>query len=112
MPYAPRPTRRGAITAPSLSFGSDKGLWPDELLPDLNGIDDVSEVWWDPDTVGVDELDREGPGVYQYVDGGLRYLPGSWPETDPAVFDPEGAVDRYETRPASEDPPDYPSPAG
>ena len=106
------PTRRGAITAPSLSFGSDKGLWPDELLPDLNGIDDVSEVWWDPDTVGVDELDREGPGVYQYVDGGLRYLPGSWPETDPKVFDPEGAVDRYVTRPASEDPPDYPSPAG
>ncbi|MEQ8839359.1 MAG: hypothetical protein RIB98_00095 [Acidimicrobiales bacterium] len=106
------PTRRGAITAPSISFGSDKGLWPDEILPDLNGIDDVSEVWWDPETVGVDELDREGPGIYQYVDGGTRYLPGAWPDTDPNVFVPEGAVDRYVTRPASEDPPDYPSPAG
>lgn len=106
------PTRRGAITAPSLSWGSDQGLWPDDILPDLNGIDDVSEVWWDPDTVGVDELDREGTGVYQYVDGGTRYLAGSWPETDPKVFDPDGAVDRYVTRPASEDPPDYPSPAG
>jgi hypothetical protein len=106
------PTRRGALTAPSLSWGSDQGLWPDEILPDLNGIDDVSEVWWDPDAEGIDELDREGTGVYQYVDGGTRYLPGSWPETDPKVFDPEGAVDRYVTRPPTEDPPDYPSPAG
>jgi hypothetical protein len=106
------PTRRGAITEPSLSFGSDKGLWPDDIVPDVNGIDDVSEVWWDADTVGVDELDREGTGVYQYVDGGTRYLPGQWPDTDPSVFDPEGAVDRYITPPPSEDPPDYPSPAG
>ncbi|MEZ5244482.1 MAG: hypothetical protein R2707_05235 [Acidimicrobiales bacterium] len=106
------PTRRGAITAPSISFGSDKGLWPDDILPDVNGIDDVSEVWWDPDTIGTDELDREGPGVYQYVDGGIRYLPGEWPDTDSKVFDPEGAIDRYVTRPESEDPPDYPSPAG
>ena len=108
---ASAPTRRGAITAPSLSWG-DQGIWPDEQVPDVNGIDDVSEVWWDPDTIGVDELDREGPGVYQYVDGGTRYLPGSWPETDPDGFNPEGAVDRYVTRPPSEDPPDYPSPAG
>jgi hypothetical protein len=106
------PTQRGAITAPSLSWGSDHGLWPDDELPDVNGIDDVSEVWWDPDTVGVDELDREGAGVYQYVDGGIRYLPGEWPDTDPKVFDLDGAVDRYVEVPASEDPPDYPSPAG
>lgn len=106
------PTRQGAITAPSISFGDDKGLWPDDILPDLNGIDDVSEVWWDPDTVGIDELEREGPGVYQYVDGGTRYLPGEWPDTDPRVFDLDGAVDRYVTRPESETPPDYPSPAG
>ena len=106
------PTRRGAITAPSLSWGSDKGLWPDDIVPDVNGIDDVSEVWWDPDTIGVDELDREGAGVYQYVDGGTRYLPGQWPDTDPLVFVPEGAVDRYVTPPPSEDPPDYPSPGG
>lgn len=105
------PTRQGAITAPAISFG-DKGLWPDHILPDVNGIDDVSEVWWDPDTVGIDELEREGAGVYQYVDGGTRYLPGQWPDTDPKVFDPEGAVDRYTERPASEQPPDYPSPAG
>ncbi len=108
---AAAPTRRGAITAPSISFG-DQGIWPDEILPDLNGIDDVSEVWWDPDTIGIDELEREGAGVYQYVDGGTRYLPGEWPDTDPKVFDPDGAVDRYVERPESETPPDYPSPAG
>ena len=105
-------TRRGAITAPSISWGNDKDLWPDDILPDLNGIDDVSEVWWDPDTVGIDELEREAPGVYQYVEGGVRYLPGQWPDTDPKVFDLDGAVDRYTERPASEAPPDYPSPAG
>lgn len=104
-------TRQGAIAAPAISFG-DKGLWPDDILPDVNGIDDVSEVWWDPDTVGIDELEREGAGVYQYVDGGTRYLPGQWPDTDPKVFDLDGAVDRYVERPESETPPDYPSPAG
>ena len=60
----------------------------------------------------IDELQNLGPGVYQYVDGGTRYLPGEWPDTDPAVFDPEGAVFRYETPPPSETPPPYPSPAG
>jgi len=106
------PTRRGAITAPSLSWGNDQGLWPDDQLPDVNGIDDVSEVWWDAETVGLDELEREAAGVYQYVDGGTRYLPGEWPTTDSKAFDPEGAVARYTERPASELPPDYPSPAG
>jgi hypothetical protein len=105
------PTARGAVTQPSISFG-DKGLWPEEFGPDYNGIDDVSEIWWDPDTEGVDELDNVGDGVYWYVSGGQRYLPGEWPDTTPDVFDPEDAVFFYDERPASETPPDYPSPAG
>lgn len=109
---ASAPTGRGGITTPSISWGSDNELWPEDVLPDLNGIDDVSEVWWDPDTVGLDELEREGAGVYQYVDGGTRYLPGQWPATDSKVFDPDGAIDRYFTPPESERTPDYPSPAG
>ena len=40
--------------------------------------------------------------MYFYVDGGQRYLPGEWPETETRAFDPEGAVDRYLDFPESE----------
>ena len=30
--------------------------------------------------------------MYQFVDGGKRYLPGEWP-TEDKMFDPDGAVD-------------------
>lgn len=83
------------------------------MVPDYNGIDDVSEIWWDPDATGVDELDKDGVGMYQWVNGGQRYLPGQWPETDPDVFNPEGAVSFYVDVPESERAAvDYPSPAG
>jgi hypothetical protein len=98
---SPTPT---AVSQPSLSYG-EKGIWP---FPDFLGIDDATEIWWDPTTTGLDELRREGPGMYRYVDGGLRYLPGSWPETAPRVFDPEGSVTIYEEAPPGEGVPDYP----
>lgn len=111
--FAAAPTARGALTQPSISFGDQDGLWPDDMVPDYNGIDDVSEIWWDPDATGVDELDKDGVGMYQWVNGGQRYLPGQWPETDPDVFNPEGAVSFYVDVPESERAAvDYPSPAG
>lgn len=103
--FAADPTPR-AITNPSLSWG-DKGIWPD---PDYHGIDDATEIWWDPTAEGPDETRKEGTGMYQYVDGGTRYLPGEWPDTDSAAFDPEGAVSLYTEPPAEEAFPDYPSP--
>lgn len=109
--FASEPTARGGLTVPSLSWG-DKGVWPGDLEPDYLGVDDVSEIWWDPAETGPDEIGKEGQGMYQYVDGGTRYLPGEWPESEPNVFDPEGAVSLYEERPPEETPPDYPSPAG
>jgi len=105
------PTARGALTQPSISWG-DKDLWPDDTLPDINGIDDVSEIWYDPDAVCLDELDNDGAGCYQYVGGGTRYLPGEWPDTAPDVFNPDNSVFFYDERPESETPPAYPSPAG
>lgn len=60
------------ITNPSQSFG-DHDLWP---YDDYNGTDDVTEVWWDPDATGPDEIRNEGRGMWRYVDGGKRYLPG------------------------------------
>lgn len=103
--FAADPTPR-AITNPSLSWG-DKGIWPDT---DYHGIDDATEIWWDPDATGPSETRNEGQGMYQYVDGGTRYLPGEWPDSPPRVFDPEGAVSLYTEPPAEETYPDYPSP--
>ncbi len=95
------------ITAPYLSYG-DKGYWPGV---DHHGIDDATVFWWDPAAVGKDEIRREGVGMYQFVDGGKRYLPGAWP-TEEKLFNPDGAVAIYTTPPPGEEPKQYPSPAG
>jgi len=105
--FAGEPTPN-VITNPSISFG-DKGLWP---YTDYAGIDDATEIWWDPEATGPDEIRRVAKGMYQYVDGGRRYLPGKWTTEESKVFDPEGAVSFYPEPPARERPPDYPSPAG
>ena len=97
-----------AISQPYLTWG-DHGFWPDT---DWNGIDDATLVWWDPTATGQDEIRKDGTGMWQYVDGGKRYLPGEWPEEPLALFDPEGAVAIYETAPEGEAPIEYPSPAG
>jgi hypothetical protein len=96
-----------AVSAPSLSWG-DKGIWP---YDDYAGLDDATEIWWDPTATGPDEIQRNGTGMWRYVDGGKRYLPGEWPETPPELFVQEGSVAIYTERPPGEDFPDYPSPA-
>ena len=97
-----------AVTQPSLSWG-DKGIWPDT---DWLGIDDTTLVWWNPDAEGPDERGDVAAGMYEFVDGGARYLPDEWPEEPLALFDPEGSVTIYEEPPPGEEVPDYPSPAG
>lgn len=97
-----------AISAPYLTWG-DHGYWPGT---DYNGIDDATLIWWDPTATGPDEIRKDGTGMWQYVDGGKRYLPGEWPTTVQALFDPTGAVAIYQTPPEGEAPIDYPSPAG
>ena len=74
-------------------------------------MDDATIFWWDAEATGPDELREEGQGMWQYVDGGTRYLPGQWP-TEERLFDPEGAEDFYTVPPPGEEPPSYPSPAG
>lgn len=101
------PGTREAISQPYLSWG-DKGIWP---FVDYHGVDDATVFWWDPDTTGPDELRKEGQGMWQYVDGGARHLPGEWP-SEPRLFDPSNSVAFYETPPPGEEPPVYPSPAG
>ena len=102
------PSDADVVTAPRLSWG-DHGLWP---ARDFSGIDDATEIWWDPDVEGPDELDRIEPGMYRFVDGGKRYYPGQHPDSPPNVFVTEGSVTFYDELPASEARPAFPSPAG
>jgi hypothetical protein len=104
--FAASPTTR-AVTQPSLSYG-DKGIWPET---DYLGVDDATEVWWNPDATGLDEIQRNGKGMYEYVDGGQRYLPTEWPSRPTTAFNPDGAVTFYPEPPSSEQVPTYPSPA-
>jgi len=96
-----------ALTQPLLTYG-DQGFWPDT---DYNGVDDGTVIWWDPNAAGPDEIRKSGTGMWTFVDGGRRYLPGEWP-SESKLFDPDGAVTIYDTAPPEETPPDYPSPAG
>ncbi len=99
---------KAAISQPYLSYG-DKGYWGG--VPDYQGVDDATVFWYDPAATGPDEIRKEGTGMYQYVDGGKRYMPGEWP-TEDKLFKADGAVAIYATPPAGEEPGDYPSPAG
>ncbi|MCE9620782.1 MAG: hypothetical protein K8R99_00380 [Actinomycetia bacterium] len=97
-----------AISAPFLTYG-DKGYWGG--VADYQGVDDATVFWWDATATGLDEIRREGTGMYQYVDGGKRFLPGEWPTAE-KLFVIDGAVALYETAPPGEERGDYPSPAG
>jgi hypothetical protein len=98
----PTPT---SVTQPSIDYG--EGIWD---RPDYNGVDDMVEMWWDATAEGPDETGNEGTGMYRYVDRGKRYLADEWTD-EVKVFDREGTVTQITEVPASEAPPDYPSPA-
>ena len=103
-----------ATTQPSISYG-DRGIWDDftdqdVVLPDYYGIDDYTEVWWDPDVEGPNEIFDPGKGMYRFVDGGQRYYPGEWP-SELKVFQTEGTETLLDEVPPDEEVPDYPSPA-
>ncbi len=57
-----------------------------------NAIKDFTEVWWNPTRSGRDETGKDGPGVLMKVAGGKRYLTGTWPRTEPKVFQDAGAI--------------------
>jgi hypothetical protein len=97
------PPTPSAVTAQIITFG-DHGIWNAE---DYAGIDDFTELWWDPTVEGPDEIRKEGVGMYRYVDGGKRYLLGDWPE-ELKVFDPAGTTTVYQELPPGEEPADVP----
>ena len=99
----------GNALAPTNSRGHH-GIWSG-TAEDLGGSDDVTLVWWNATAKGEDEIGNAGTGLYEYVSGGKRYLPGTWPTTDPGLFDSSKSVTIYTTIPANLQPPSYPSPA-
>lgn len=97
----------GKLTEIQRSFGR-KGIWP---FDDYSSFDTVTEVWWDPEAEGIDEIGHQGTGLLQYVNGGKRYGPGEWPTTTPAVFDRSQSRTSYDAIPPGDLPPDYPKPS-
>lgn len=99
-------TGAGRKTGAATSYGNH-GIWP---FVDYTNLDDVTEIWWDGTATGEDEVGNSGAGMYRYVDGGVRYLPGQHPSTDPKPFVMEGTVTVYDKPPPGEESPDYPPP--
>ncbi len=100
------PPTGGDPVNPQVSYGN-WGFFP-EL--DYNGVDDLAEIWWDPDAEGYDENDRFGKGMWRYAHGGARFTPQNPPT--PAPFVVEDTVTRFEELPPEARPPSYPPPAG
>ena len=87
-----------------VSFGNH-GFW---RWDDYSPFDDATEVWWDSTARGPDETGSDGQGMYRYVDGGKRYLPGKWPRREAKAFNTAGTSVVYEDVPAGERAPQYP----
>ncbi len=105
------PEEHGVLNAVS-TFG-DNNLWEEVgITIDLGGTDDKTEIWWDVDAEGVDELNKNDTGLYKFVDGGKRYYSSEWVDSTGVPFDDEGAVALLDVFPPEETPKDYPSPAG
>lgn len=96
------PPSGGGSTTPQISFGKH-GYF---VHPDYLGVDDSTEIWWDKDAVGPNEQGVVGKGMWRYVDGGKRYLPGRMPRTPPRAFIPDGSVTGYDTPPPEDQYPD------
>jgi hypothetical protein len=104
------PVGGGGPTIPQVSRG-EHGVWP---TFDWGGVDDAGIIWWDPEATGVDEVGRDGVGMYRYANGGERYAIGEFPDSleEAGVFDVDSSVMVYDQVPAEDQVPDYPPPSG
>jgi hypothetical protein len=97
-----KPTK-GFITRFATSYG--RTIWP---FDDYLAADDATEIWWDTSARGKDETGVDGAGLYRYVDGGKRFLPGEWPAGEPKAFVTDGTTLLYTERPPQDRLPEYP----
>ncbi|MBK5224313.1 MAG: ABC transporter substrate-binding protein [Acidimicrobiia bacterium] len=92
----------GHPTEYGVSYGQD--IWD---FDDYTGADDIKVIWYDPETADP-TVETDPPlGVYRYVDGGKRYLPGEMGDIG-EFFNEEGTVIWFTERPESDIPPRYP----
>jgi hypothetical protein len=115
------PESGGGVTSPQISFGDhgyfelDPGEGEDcssaEPRLDYLATDDVTEIWWDAESTGLDEQGNSGTGMVRYADGGHRYLPGSMTDEELGAFVEEGSITVVDEVPVDQRPPEYPPPA-
>jgi Periplasmic binding protein len=101
--FSLKPTR-DHVTVTGTSFGTGD-VWKDA---DYTGVDDMTEVWWDPQAAGKDETSAEGTGMYRYMDNGKRYLPGEIGKSTATPFDTASTITIFPKTPAEDLPKQYP----
>ena len=89
-----------------LSWGHHD-IWP---TTDYFGADDATVIWWNPKATGIDEVGNAGTGMWEFANGGQRYLPDQWPSRPPRLFDAKTSVVSFDAFPPGQGPPSYPSP--
>ena len=95
----------GQVTSTGRFYGKAAKLPYNEYL--TGG--DVALVWWDTETVGPSVAVNlpDSAGVYQYMNGGKRYIRGQIP-SNVKFFDKSNAINVITTVPAADVQPDYP----
>lgn len=98
----------GAVTSEQFSFGRH-GFFD---FPDYNAGDDFTEIYWDPEAIGLDRTGRvsQTKGAFRYLDGGKRTVAGKWPTTEPKMFNPTGTTTGIDFKgyPPNDMPPQFP----
>lgn len=102
------PSSRTEASQIHLSWGHHD-IWS---TTDYFGADDAALIWWNPAAKGIDELGNPGAGMWEFSDGGRRYLPKDWPDGPPNVFQPATSVTEFTKFPPGQGPPSYPPPSG
>ncbi len=94
-----------------ITYG-DHGLWPG-VTDDPGGADNVSLLYWDPNTKGVDETGSPAQGQYRVINNGARYTAAHFPTQPLPFFNPANTVTFYPKGqlPPELTPPKYPVPA-
>lgn len=99
------PPTGGEPAAPRVSYGNPTLFR--FAKADFTGVDDSTLIWWDATAKGKDEQGKEGVGMYRYVNGGERYLPGKMPTALQPFFQKAGTVTGYESQPPELKTPEY-----
>jgi hypothetical protein len=75
---------------------------------DYTQPEDITEIWWDANTVGPDSTGRVGKGLYRFIAGGRRYTMDRLPTGVVPAFVADGTVTGFAEPPPTDKQPDYP----